>query len=501
MENLDALFIRAPQLIDEPASRAILPQGILLTTILEKNGIHTKYHNVDFLGKSIPTRVVGLEKREKLLKEKTKFLRLKHPKWMKLKEILKRYRPKIVIIYPHKPYNYTPSLLSAKLVKQTLPDTKTIVWNVRGIYNYFIENKYVDFVVKENYGDTEYITLYLIKNILNQKFTEIKKLPNIVFKENGRPVHTQTKMVLEDLDGFPIPDRDLVIDKDLYPRYAFGWIQTDKGCKYKCNYCRASVLHYPVRYRNPKKILKEIMMVYTKYHTREFYFYTNSFTSNSQWAKKICKLIKEKKLNIIFICYVRANEITHSIIKEMKSAGCFEVGFGIESGSERILKLMNRINVSIKDIIKAAKIIKENGIFLDTTTIIGYPYEKKEDIYRSLYLTSKIKPDLAALPIFLPLPELPLTKKLEKEGRIKDKKYYEYFSSEPKVKFRNMSSVFLKKIYNRYAKLSYQMDVLILKKSLLKKKVLQAKIIEYFFNFLFKFKKIMLHKFQNPPIN
>lgn len=486
MENLDALFIRAPQLIWEPASRAILPEGILLTTVLEKNGIHTKYHNVDFLGKSIPTLTLKLEDRKKLLKEKEKFFKLRHPKWLKLKKILKKYRPKVVIIYPHKPYNYDPSILAAKLIKKVLPDTKTIIWNVLGIYDYFIKNNYVDFVIKGNYGDTEYITLNLIKSILNGNLNP-KTLPNIVFKKNGKIIHTKTKIVLENLNEFPIPDRDLVIDKDLYPRYSFGWIEGARGCKYKCNYCRESTKFFPVRFRDPKKIVKEIMISYTKYHTREFYFYMSSFTSSHKWLKEICRLIQEKNLNIIFGCYTTASEITDSIIKQMKAAGCLKISFGIESGSERILKLMNR-SVEINDLLKATKIVKRNGIFLLTTTIIGYPYEKKEDIDLSVDLTLKIKPDMFAMPIFVPMPELSLTKKLEKEGRIKDKKYYEYFSSEVKVKNENINPVLLKKLYNKYAKLSYRMDIVLLKKCLFKPKYFRAKIVEYFFNCLLKLK-------------
>ncbi len=483
VKKLDVLFVRAPQLIDEPASYSILPEGIKLVTILEENGLSSMYYSADFMGKYRSTIIDNIEKREEILKKETKsFLNLSHPKWRKMKYILKKYNPAIVVIYPHKSYNYTSSLLAAKLAKKVLNNVTTIIWNVLGIYDYFISPPYVDFVIKGNYGDTEYITLKLVKHIKGMKKTyELKKIPNLSFKNKGKIIHTNVRTLLEDLNKYPIPNRDLTIEKNYYPRFSFGWVEGGRGCKYKCNYCRASTYYFPPRLIDPKIIIEEIMNVYTKYHTREFYFYMPSFTLSHKWVKKVCNLIIRNKLDIIFSCYANPKEITKEIVKVMKRAGCIHIGIGVESGSEKVLKLMNRV-ISKDEVKRAAEIIKNEGIFLSTSTIIGYPFENLEDAISSFLFTLDLRADMMTFPFFIPHPELSLTTRLRDNKLIKDNNYYQYYSSEPKVKLNKKLLKYLKEKQMIFNKLAYKMNLLMIKKYFLNPKIMKNKLIEKFYD-------------------
>jgi len=481
--RLDALFVRAPQILDEPASYAILPEGIQLVTILNKNGVKSLYYSADFLGFSRKIRAYPSHLRKRILdtdEEKRKFLNLSHPKWHKMREVLKKHLPKVVIIYPHKSYDYTGALLAAETVKKTLPNVKTIIWNVLGIYDYFISSPYVDFVVKGNFGDTEYITLSLVRKIINNEGS-FNEMPNIIYRKENRTIHTPTKIVLENLDNFPIPDRDFVVEKNYYPRFAFGWIEGPRGCIHKCNYCRMSTILAPIRVRSPEKVVLEIMQIYTKYHTREFYFYTSSFTMIRKWAEKVCDLIKEKKLDIIFQCYSSPDEINERLIRKMRKAGCFRIGIGVENANSDILRLMNR-KISIEKVKKASRIIKKNKINLETTTIIGYPGESIKDIYNSILFTLKLRPDGFAIPIFIPHPELSITQILKKEGKIIDENFLEYYSSQPKVKLDNVDLNMLREIFFRYNDISYRLEKIQVYKSLLNIRYLKAKLVEKSFD-------------------
>jgi radical SAM superfamily enzyme YgiQ (UPF0313 family) len=471
MDRIDVLVARAPQALEEPGSFRIASDWILKTTILEKNGISARFFNVDFLRKLRPYQYPHFKEYEKF-KEKWKYMfDEKNPKWRNTKRILLKYEPKILFCIPAHIYNVHTALFMAKLAKKLNPNIKVIISNVHPyLYPILLKDNCIDCIIKQN-EDTEPLLVKICKNFL--KGGKLNNIPNLVFKNNGGIVQTKEKLIRIDLNSLPIPDRELVIDKKFYPPSSFGHILGGRGCGYQCQFCVESS---PIRLRDPKLVVREIAETYIEYKTRDFAFDMTSFFRSKKWALETTNLIKKNKLDILWISYANAIEIDEENVKAAKSSGCWKLGVGFESGSERILRLMKK-PLTLSQALRAAQLIKKYGIFLYTGFIIGYPGERREDILKTLKFIRIIKPDMFVVQIFVPHPSVRLLK--NKKIKLKDENFWEYSISQ--VKFRTKREEELKNLWKKYFPLTNLCERIIFRKIFLNPKFFLKKGLEYIY--------------------
>lgn len=208
------------------------------------------------------------------------------------------------------------------------------------------------------------------------------------------------------LDKYPIIDRGLVSGY----RYQINGIDatsilTARGCPYRCAFC--SKTNSGVRFRSAKNVIKEIRQLQYK----AIMFYDDIFIMNKPRLKKICKCLKE--LGIIWRCFVRADLVSEDVIKLIADHGCVEVGMGIESGSDTILKIINK-GETTADIKKAIKIIKSFGIRVKGFFIVGLPGESRETLAETRAFLRDVQLDDFDFTIFRPYPGSPIYNNKEK---------------------------------------------------------------------------------------
>lgn len=198
---------------------------------------------------------------------------------------------------------------------------------------------------------------------------------------------------IPDLDDIPYPDYSLV-DIDTYNRIVDGkqslTLITSRGCPYNCKYCNSVVMgdSKNVRYRSPENVVGEIMELKDKYGVDNFRFGDDMFIRPKM--KRLTDAIA--KTDITYRCFARVDRCSHKVADYLAESGCKHISFGIESGDNKILRLMNK-KQSVRDIRLGIINAKNSGMKVRVYLIVGYPGETWNSVWRTIDLMKEVKPD------------------------------------------------------------------------------------------------------------
>jgi radical SAM superfamily enzyme YgiQ (UPF0313 family) len=307
-----------------------------------------------------------------------------------------------------------------------------------------VKEPFFDIAVR---GEGEMTMLELIKAI--EKGRDLKKVKGITYKSNGEIVNTIPRELIDNLDSLPFPARDLLVNRKNIPSRALGAIIGSRGCPFSCNYCVSHIIwERRVRFRSPKNIIEEIKQVHEIYKVRNFTFLDDTFTINRKWVMKICRLIKQNKLDINWGCNTWLDTIDRELLAEMKSTGCDMINVGLESGDEGILRAMNK-NLTLEKIRDGIRKIKDLKFKLHVSAIIGYPGETVKSILNTENIIKETNPDTFYLYFATPYPGMQLYELAKKESLLLHEDWSEYTSLTPVLPLNTISSNTLMKYYYR----------------------------------------------------
>jgi len=239
-------------------------------------------------------------------------------------------------------------------------------------------------------------------------------IPGIAYLENGNFIRNSPRPPIANLDSLPIPDRHLLgYGKYLIPpgpfRGTYCWraatIISSRGCPYKCIFCGSSTLMFgfKTRRRSVKNVIEEISYLYKRYRIDGLYFLDDTFTLAPQWVEEFCENFRKKDFRIKWGVQARVNTVTFKLLKKMKEAGCCQVDYGVESGSDKVLKILKK-GTNVEMIKRAFRISHLVGLRPTATFMIGNPGEEREDIRKTLNLAREIKPHHVKFLYLTPFP-------------------------------------------------------------------------------------------------
>jgi anaerobic magnesium-protoporphyrin IX monomethyl ester cyclase len=173
---------------------------------------------------------------------------------------------------------------------------------------------------------------------------------------------------------------------------------TSRGCPYRCNYCISSVMwgKGSVRYRSAGSVLKEMAECMERYDAREFNFHDDLFVNRKQRLIDICRGMMELESPVGWICMARADAIDEETIRWMKRAGCQKIAFGIESGSQTILKSMNK-KLDISKARGAFELCRKYDIKTGASFMIGYLNETEGTIRETIEFMKELDADTVSV--------------------------------------------------------------------------------------------------------
>jgi len=217
--------------------------------------------------------------------------------------------------------------------------------------------------------------------------------------------------IIEDLDTIPFPDRTLIrqertiaiTEKNDNERIAS--VLSGRGCPFHCVFCTGDrdVFGSQIRKRSVGNVLDEMEQLVDEWNVEFVKFADAELNSQLLWVQDFCLEKISRKLEVPFGCNIHASLIDKRTLELMKKADCREIWVGVESGSPKILKEMQK-GITVKQVENVFRWAKECGIRTRAYFMTGFPSETREDFDMTLDLAERLNADIYGMTILCPYP-------------------------------------------------------------------------------------------------
>ena len=245
-------------------------------------------------------------------------------------------------------------------------------------------------------GEGEITFLDLVTSFLNGR--PWQDIPGLVYKTvDGTIKKTKSREFIQHLDALAFPARDLYPNEqykqywNMYHGFTSTSMISTRGCPYHCDFCSNPVFGISYRERSARNVIDEMITIKELGYDRIF-LQDDCFTQNAKRTRKICEILINQKLDLEWMCLSRADHLGRSLSRVMAQAGCRRVFFGIESGSDRMLKIINK-KINLAEARRAVAAAKAAGMETGAFFILGYPGETNSSLLETLRFSSSLELD------------------------------------------------------------------------------------------------------------
>jgi len=306
----------------------------------------------------------------------------------------------------------------AKIVREKNPNIVILVGGPHiSSMGYETMERFLEFDVSVVH-EGELILENLLETIENKG--SLATVNGIMYRdEKGVIKRTPPPPNIEDLDSLPIPAWDLLPNFPQaylpaiydYPRAPVATYSASRGCPFLCEFCDTSTFGGKIRYNSPQRVYDTMKHLSQKYGVKHLQFVDDLFVAHNQRVQEFSKLLIANPIDMTWSCTARVNTVKPDTLKLMKQAGCWEISFGLESGSDFLLDEMKKAQkVSTSE--NAVRWTHEAGIRVKGLFMLGYPGETKESIQLTKEFVQKVPLTTMNLSKFTPYPGSPIYKKL-----------------------------------------------------------------------------------------
>ncbi len=279
------------------------------------------------------------------------------------------------------------SLHLAEMIKKENPRTIIIFGGpecslaIRG--RSLIKAPQVDAVV---FSEGEQTIVELARAI--QRNRVLEPMPGAIIKRDGEVIESPPRSLIPDLDTLPFPDFS-DYDFSLYQHSNVMPILGSRGCPYSCSFCPEKALWQKYRTRSAQNIYKEMVEHYQQYRIPNYSFTDQLINGNPKVLDELCDLIIKGGYKFSWGGNARAMRAMNiELLRKMKKAGCTSLDFGIESGSAKVLKLMNK-NQNLKTVDRVFKDMRKARLGIDINLLVGFPGETRWDLLKTFWFLIK----------------------------------------------------------------------------------------------------------------
>jgi len=300
---------------------------------------------------------------------------------------------------------------SLEIIKELTPETITIVG---GPHPSAAPRHSLSFLKEADFafrGEGEVGFPLFVKYLENGQKERFKDVPGLVWRE-GEKIVCNDPVFHQKIDDFDYPAWDLIRPDEygqpgsIVPK-GWAYIISSRGCPFQCTFCSAHIIAgRKMRYRSIDHVIQEIKNLYSTYGIRKFSILDENFTLNRRRAKEFCRRILKEDVKFEFMLPngVRLDTLTEDLLKLMKSAGFSKRNAaGIESGSERILKMMKK-SLTKEKIREKIELMNRTGFQPIGYFILGFPTETREEMQETIDFAMSLKLYRAAFTPLIPLP-------------------------------------------------------------------------------------------------
>ncbi len=255
-------------------------------------------------------------------------------------------------------------------------------------------------------GNGEDAILELLCEKETRQFSHVKGVCCLV---DGNTIFTEKRPLKKNLDHLPvIPARHLLPDPDFImtnrlsnTNLKMTHVMICQGCPFSCNFCASQ--QKQMQYRSEWHIRQELQHLKDSHGIEGFAVVGDNFLVNKRKVRKICESISS--LNLKWSTLSRVDTVDYDSLEIMHDAGCIEIKFGVESGSELILKAMGK-GISVNQIYNTIKMTHSVGIKVKAFIIHGYPGENMETTQETIAILDNLSDMIERVSLFrfVPLP-------------------------------------------------------------------------------------------------
>ncbi len=324
-------------------------------------------------------------------------------------------------------------------IKQNIKNTRIVCGGVHATLfsREIIENLDVDFVIC---GEGELTVVDLCEAISNNK--DFKNIKGLAYNQNGKAIINQPRELIEDLDQVPFPARHLVnFNSYLRPPGVMRgiWmkrgttIMATRGCPGACTFCGSKIMFgRRIRRRSVANVIEELKLLKENYNIDGLYFVDDTLLANKVWLLEFLEEFCKLNYNLAWGCLSRVNNIDEEIAQALAKAGCKQLEFGVESGSQKVLKNLKK-GTTVEQAINAFKIAKKYKIRPSGSFMVGSPGETYEDIDLTYKIVKKLKPAFVTFFYITPYPGTELYDYAKKNNYLKTEDFSKFEVREPGI--------------------------------------------------------------------
>ncbi len=269
------------------------------------------------------------------------------------------------------------------------------------------------------------VTIVNLLESLSQNNGTLRDVRGIIYREKEKVVFTERRPLIEDLDSIPMIAWDLLPSIiNPYRMSIVGTISekstalvTSRGCPGRCTFCDTKVFGMKYRWHSAENVASMVKYLIEDHGIKDFLLYDSNFVANRKRLIDICNIFIKENYNITWSCSARVNLVKPDMLKLMKKAGCWQIAYGIESGSPQILEIMKK-NITLDQIRHALKWTKEAGIMSRGNFIFGYIGETKETLQESLDFLLDIDLDYFQQSFLTPFPGSEVSEGILEHGEV-----------------------------------------------------------------------------------
>jgi anaerobic magnesium-protoporphyrin IX monomethyl ester cyclase len=270
---------------------------------------------------------------------------------------------------------------TARIAKEVNPEAKIVFGGVGAtfLWDHFLRHfREIDYVVL---GEGEYSFLELVRSLDKGSRGDLAAIKGIAFRNGSQIVRTAPADPIPDLDQLPNPAR----------YFTYQHLSLTRGCPGNCTYCGSPRFWgHKVRFHSVSYFVDQLDLLYRK-GVSFFYISDDIFTMKKDLAIGVCKEILNRGLAISWYAISHVNNVDEEILYWMRKAGCIQISYGVESGSEKIRKTLNK-RIKNEQVERAFSLTTRYGILPRAYLIYACPGESPATIGETEELIRKIKP-------------------------------------------------------------------------------------------------------------
>ncbi len=322
--------------------------------------------------------------------------------WQEIRDKMTRIKPDVVGVTALS-QTLTSARMIGRIARQINPDVTVIVGgphaSVAGAR--LLQDPEFDIVVR---GEGEMTLVEILQAIGGGQSLEGVK--GTIVRGDLEAVENPPRPVIKDLDTLCIPHEiaaATLVDYEEHPQIAFRYLFASRGCPFNCLFCGSrNVWGRKSRVRSPQNVIREMRGLQSR-GLRRLHFEDDLFGTTKEHIHALCDAFIADGNGIEWSCELHANLVDTDVVSHMRSAGCYSILMGVESGNNDVLAHMRKAT-TIEQALEACRVIRDNAIELTTFFLVGFPNETEATLADTVRAMRASKADEIVYSIFTPYP-------------------------------------------------------------------------------------------------